>query len=71
MKRKNTKGGSRETIFLKGSMEKAAFLIIFEVGTKKNARPEVRHHENEFYNSLTKTYTRNLAINVPKHYQQR
>jgi hypothetical protein len=26
------------------------------------------HHENEFYNSLTKTYTRNLAINVPNIY---
>ena len=25
-------------------------------------------HENEFYNSLTKTYTRNLTINVPNTY---
>ena len=36
---------------------------------KKNAWTRVPGiHENEFYNSLTKTYTRNLAINVPNIY---
>jgi hypothetical protein len=37
------------------------------LGIKKCLSGGLRHHENEFYNSLTKTYNYTVPTTVPKH----